>query len=111
LIDDAAAMHPGKCITTKGGAEIWQDHHQRLYGRVLTFIEQPDNSEQQAEIQPRKAQISHKSGKWSRPTERARCEQQQLQPNLNEGNSTYRRLSDFKKGSGLLATPQVRSRH
>jgi hypothetical protein len=67
LIDDAAAMHPGKCITTKGGAEIWQDHHQDIRKGFDFYIEQPDNSEQQAEYNPVKPK-SARAANASRPT-------------------------------------------
>jgi hypothetical protein len=36
-------------------------------------------------------------------------EQQQLRAELNEGNRTYRRLSDFKKGQWLRQRPKLKA--
>jgi prefoldin subunit 5 len=71
------------------------------------YIEQPDNSEQQAETQTLQAQISQERQMYQDQLNELRREQQQLRAELNEGNRTYRRLSDFKKGQWLRQRPKL----
>lgn len=65
------------------------------------YIEQPNNSEQQTEIQTLQAQISQERQMYQDQLNELRREQQQLQTELTEGNRTYLTLSDFKKGQWL----------
>jgi hypothetical protein len=71
------------------------------------YIEQSDNSEQQAEIQTLQAQISQERQMHQDQLNELRREQRQLRAELNEGNRTYRRLSDFKKGQWLRQRPKL----
>jgi inner membrane protein len=73
------------------------------------YIEQSDNSERQAEIQTLQAQISQERQIHQDQLNELNREQRQLRADLNEGNRTYRRLSDFKKGQWLRQRPKLKA--